>query len=91
MVCHTVAPENNSAAPSLKNIFNRHIATSSFDKYSNAFKSIKSTQPNLIWTDSNLTDFLINPQLFAPGTIMPSMHLTEESVKGIISRLKALK
>lgn len=90
MVCHTVDPENNSAAPSLRNIFNRRIATSSFDKYSNALKLIKSTQPNFVWSNSNLTNFLINPQLFAPGTTMPSMHLTKEAVKGIIARLKTL-
>jgi cytochrome c2 len=92
MVCHTIDPENNSAAPSFRNIFNRRIATSSFDKYSNTLKLIKSTQPNLIWSDANLLAFIKDPQLFAPGTTMFKINpnITEEAIKDIIARLKEL-
>ena len=91
MTCHNLEPSQGAVAPSLIGLFDRQIATSSFNKYSDGLKLLKSENPNMRWTETNLIAYLMDPQSFAPGTTMPNMGLTEGGAKCVIARIQALE
>jgi cytochrome c2 len=91
ITCHNAEPTQGSVAPTFKGLFNRQIATSNFNKYSDGLKLLKSKNPNMRWTETNLIAYLMDPQSFAPGTTMPNMGLTEGGAKCVIARIQALE
>ena len=65
-VCHQVAsPKSGPAAPSLKGVYGRKIASLPDFNYSAALKAKGG-----VWTDANLEAWLTQPSAFAPGTRM---------------------
>jgi glucose/arabinose dehydrogenase/cytochrome c2 len=84
--CHALSDTNQSMAPTLKGIYNKHIATGPFSTYSDALKAL-STQK---WTDANLEKYLKDPQIFSPGTSMPNQHLSAKQIQEVINQLKKL-
>jgi cytochrome c len=64
--CHQVADaKSGPAAPSLKGVYGRKIASLPDFNYSSALKAKGGT-----WTDANLDAWLSGPAKFAPGTKM---------------------
>jgi len=83
--CHSFSQSNlTNAAPSLANIYNREIASDIFEHYSIALKNKKGN-----WTETNLKEFISNPESFSPGTSMPNLHLNESEVSAIVKFLKS--
>jgi len=65
-MCHQVAsPKSGPAAPSLKGVYGRKIASLPDFNYSTALKAKGG-----VWTDANLETWLTQPSAFAPGTKM---------------------
>ena len=65
-ICHQVAsPKSGPAAPSLKGVYGRKIASLPDFNYSTALKAKGG-----VWTDANLENWLTQPSNFAPGTKM---------------------
>ena len=63
--CHTVGAASTDAAPTLKGVVGRKIASLTDFQYSDALKAKGG-----VWTDANLETWLTQPSAFAPGTKM---------------------
>jgi len=86
-VCHTVATAKSGfAAPSLKGVYERKIASLTDFSYSTALKSKEGK-----WTDANLETWLSGPGKFAPGTKMFIAPPAPADRAAIISFLKTAK
>jgi hypothetical protein len=84
-VCHAFDNSVSEYAPNLHKIFNRVSGTSNYENYSDWFKDNK-----IIWNKENLTNFILNPSEFAPGTTMPKISLGKTNVKKIVDTLSGL-
>lgn len=65
MTCHVVQEGRNNVGPSLYGIVGRESGTIAGFKYSAA-----NQNSDIIWTEENLFDYLENPAVYIPGTIM---------------------
>lgn len=91
-VCHSVGGEAGTAmAPSLRHVFNRKIASTSFQQHSEAFKVLGKPRSSAVWDEASLKAFILHPNAFIPGTTMPDLHLNENEVDGIVQTLKTLQ
>lgn len=86
--CHqATAGASNAVGPALNGIVNRAIASNANFGYSGALKQVKGT-----WTETQLDQFLANPQKFAPGTAMAFAGITDPAErKAIIEFLNSQK
>ncbi len=84
--CHTTDAESTEAAPGLKGVVGRKIASLSDFPYSDALRAKSGT-----WTETALNAFLASPNDFAPGTIMLGGAPDPAERKAIIDFLKTLK
>ncbi|MEM9738425.1 MAG: PQQ-dependent sugar dehydrogenase [Pseudomonadota bacterium] len=66
MECHALNAGDHTKAPSLASLYGNPIAQTPYEGYSSALMS-KSGR----WTEAALTEYLADPQSFAPGTYMP--------------------
>ena len=67
MLCHSVAPGQEGAAPNLAGVVGRKAASDpGFPAYSKALKA-----SGLTWTAANVNKFLSGPAKLVPGTNMP--------------------
>jgi cytochrome c len=62
--CHTERPD--ALGPSLKGVFGRRSAALDDYRYSNAMK-----RANLTWDETNLRDYIVDPQARVKGNRMP--------------------
>jgi cytochrome c len=62
--CHT--EKGDGIGPSLKGVYGRKSAAVEDFRYSNPMK-----RANLVWTEQNLRDYLIDPQAKVKGNRMP--------------------
>ncbi len=63
--CHTIDSKNHSIGPSLMGMF------SNKDRSNNGFSySANFTNKNIVWSDSNLDEWIESPTTFVPGTDM---------------------
>jgi cytochrome c len=62
--CHTERPD--AIGPSLKGVFGRKSAALDDYRYSNPMR-----RANLIWDETNLRDYLVDPQARVKGNRMP--------------------
>lgn len=83
--CHTYTPTPGSGAPHLVGVFNRPVARTDFPGYSDALRTTGGR-----WSEERLTRYLTDPQAFAPGTAMPPLGLSEDTVKGVVDVLVSL-
>lgn len=67
--CHSLLADEHTNAPSLARIFGDEIASTPFEGYSDALASKNGT-----WTAETMTEYLVDPQGFAPGTQMPGVE-----------------
>jgi aldose sugar dehydrogenase len=85
MYCHHLGPTNPAdLAPSLSGLFHRKIGSENF-RYSAALRTTADS-----WTEARLRTFLANPGKFAPGTAMPTLPLSRETIDEIVQDLQAL-
>ena len=76
--CHVVDKEKNKLGPHLVNIIGRKAAAIEGYKYSKAMKAKGEGDDGLVWTEENLTEYLIKPKKFIPGTKMAFPGLKKE-------------
>ncbi|HKK30681.1 MAG TPA: PQQ-dependent sugar dehydrogenase [Alphaproteobacteria bacterium] len=70
--CHSFEQHVHMAGPSLNGVIGRNVAGTGFTGYSEALRAVGGA-----WTADRLKAYLLDPESFAPGTVMPSMGLTE--------------
>jgi cytochrome c len=63
MICHSL--DKNGIGPSHRNVFGRAAGSTPNYSYSAALKA-----SNIVWNDTTLDQWLINPQALVPGTKM---------------------
>lgn len=73
--CHSIEPNIHTNAPSLAGIFKSEIASSDYEDYSTSLSTKQG-----VWTAENLKVFLLNPDQFAPGTVMPDPGINDEDM-----------
>lgn len=84
--CHSFQQLDNLRSPTLNGVFGRNIASTDYEGYSDALKSVAGS-----WTKDNLVSFLTDPTAFAPGTTMPAVGLTDNDLlKGVIHALELI-
>jgi aldose sugar dehydrogenase len=85
--CHSFdTTESGPTAPSLVTVFERSIASSEFELYSDALRARSGA-----WTAKELSRYLADPNAYAPGTTMPSPNVDPELIDDLIQVLQALK
>jgi cytochrome c len=85
--CHVLGDASSDAAPTLKGVAGRKIASLADFQYSDALKAKGS-----VWTDASLDAFLARPKAFAPGTQMLFGGLADPADRqAIIGYLKTVK
>jgi cytochrome c2 len=83
--CHSLQARINNTAPTLNGVYGRTIASSPFAGYSSALKGLGGH-----WSRGRLREFLLQPQQFAPGTIMPLQPLAPDTADNVIKLLEDL-
>jgi len=63
MICHSL--DKNGIGPSHRNVFGRAAGSAPNYSYSAALKA-----SNIVWNDTSLDQWLVNPQALVPGTKM---------------------
>ena len=85
--CHqTASPKSGPAAPSLKGVYGRKIASLPDFSYSDALKAKGG-----VWTEANLEAWLSGPSKFAPGTKMFAVVSNPADRALLIGYLKTAK
>lgn len=86
--CHTVSQKTNRMGPHLVNIINRPAGSvENYKGYSQAMKD--TSAKGLVWSEDKLSQFLISPKKFMPGTSMRFFGFWEqEKVDDLIAYLK---
>lgn len=87
MECHSFTAGDNQKAPSLAEVYQGKVGSTTFGGYSSALRS-----SNDRWTRERLDAFLRDTGSVYPGTNMPSANIEDEKVRAaIIDLLQALK
>ena len=81
-VCHNEKVARHDAGPHLVGILGRPAGQVEGYRFSAAFNSL-----DVVWTQDNLTEFLIDPAHFAPGTTMASTGATAGEARAIADYL----
>jgi cytochrome c2 len=83
--CHSLVPGDDSRGPSLHGVIGRPIGGTRYARYSAALRA-KTGE----WTAEDLREYLRNPGEFAPGTTMPDLALSRETIDDIVLQLEAI-
>ena len=85
--CHSFEENVHEGAPSLSTIFGRRVASTEYNEYSDALRSRQGA-----WTADQLSQFIKDPQTYAPGTSMPNPGIKDSFViDGIVYILETLR
>ena len=76
--CHNLNAEEHGPGPHLVGVIGRTAGEVGGFNFSEALRS-----SDVVWTRDSVTQFLANPQGFAPGTSMSSSDITEEEARAI--------
>lgn len=89
--CHAIGPgAKNKSGPELNGIVGRKAASVPGFIYSDAMK--QAAAKGLVWTESNLTQYLESPDTFLPNGVMPFAGIKNEAdLKDLIAFLKKQK
>jgi cytochrome c len=87
--CHTVDAASGPAAPTLKGVVGRPVASLSDFQYSGALTALKAKGE--VWTEATLNAFLADPRGYASGTLMFGGAADPNDRKAIIDYLKSVK
>jgi hypothetical protein len=84
MTCHASEAGAAAVAPSLRGIVGRPVASDTGFTYSAGLRRLGG-----VWTEDRLSDFLQNPDGFAPGTSMQEGQIADPALRrAIIAALK---
>lgn len=83
--CHSLEPDEHRDAPSLANLHGRRPASTPYQGYSAALRSLGGA-----WTDEHIASYLVDPHGHAPGTTMPHPNLSAETIADLVALLRAL-
>jgi cytochrome c2 len=83
--CHSLQAGDDYRGPSLHGVLDRKMAATTFPAYSEALKA-----RNGRWTENELESYLMNPARHVPGTTMPDLGLSPQTVDEIITHLREL-
>ena len=72
--CHVGKDLESSQLPKIEILYNRPIASSGFNGYSEQLKRYRGE----IWNKNNLLEFLADPEKFAQGTTMKQFSIRDE-------------
>jgi cytochrome c2 len=78
--CHA-----NPEMPSLSRVYGAQIGAQAGISYSTGLRQLKGR-----WTSQNLEAYLLNPDEFAPGTLMPATGLGMSDIAEIVSAMEVL-
>lgn len=88
MACHVATETKNKVGPHLVGVVGRPAAAVESYKYSPAMT--KKGEEGLIWDEANLTEYLVKPMKFVPGTKMGFAGLNKpEDIENVIAYLKS--
>ena len=76
--CHDLNAERHGAGPHLVGVVGRTAGEVGGFNFSEALRS-----SDVVWTRDSITQFLTNPQQFAPGTSMSLSGITEQEARAI--------
>lgn len=83
--CHALAPARNGRGPTLYHLFGRKAGTVPGYGYSPAME-----RASIVWRDTTLTQFLLNPERVVPGTSMRfAMSANSQQIRALIDYLRA--
>jgi cytochrome c2 len=82
--CHYLDQPADFIGPQLMGLIGRPVADSSHYSYSPALRQLGG-----VWTPDRLSEFLSNPQAFAPGTKMSVTGWSQDDVKAIVAYLRS--
>ncbi|WP_206240551.1 PQQ-dependent sugar dehydrogenase [Novosphingobium terrae] len=86
--CHTLSGDQSTDfGPALAGVYGRNIASSDYQHYSPALKSMRQG----VWDEQILRQFIKNPSSIAPGTTMPILGVPEDRLDNIMAALKRRK
>ncbi len=80
--CHDLSAEKHGPGPHLVGVIGRAAGEVGGFNFSEALRS-----SDVVWTRDSITQFLTNPQQFAPGTSMSSSSITEQEARAIADYL----
>lgn len=85
--CHSVKPGDHMTGPSLASMWNRKAGTvTDFPRYSDALKA-----SGVVWNETSLDKWLINPERFIPGNSMTFSGLQKAGDRlDVIAYLRAV-
>lgn len=86
-VCHSVAPGEHMTGPSLAKVWNKRAARAEgFSRYSEALK-----RADIVWNETTLDAWLVNPEKLVPGTTMTFPGIKEaKDRQDVIAYLNAV-
>jgi cytochrome c len=85
--CHSDTAATADVGPNLKGVYGRKAAALDNFRYSNALR-----RSELVWDDSNLKEYILNPQGKVKGNRMPFSGFTDPAeVDDVVAYLKTLK
>ena len=85
LACHTERPD--ALGPNLRGVFGRKAATLEDYRYSNPMK-----RANLVWDETNLREYIADPQTKVKGNRMPFGGLSDsKDLDDVVAYLKTYK
>ena len=86
-VCHSTEPGRHLTGPSLSHVLGKKAGTATgFNRYSDALK-----HSGVLWNDTSLDKWLMNPQGFIPGNNMAFSGIRDAKTRSdVIAYLKAV-
>ncbi|WP_209855324.1 c-type cytochrome [Rhizobium herbae] len=86
-VCHTASEPVNRVGPSLMGVIGRPVATFAGYSYSSAMKAFG--EDGKVWSEDELSEYLLSPKAMVPGTKMTFPGLKKpQDIENVIAYLK---
>lgn len=86
--CHTATEPLNKVGPSLMGVVGRPVATYAGYSYSTAMKAFGAD--GKVWSEAELSDYLLSPKAMVPGTKMSFPGLKKpEDIAHVVAYLKS--
>jgi len=87
-VCHNASEPVNRVGPSLMGVIGRPVATFAGYSYSSAMKAFG--EDGKVWSEDELSEYLLSPKAMVPGTKMSFPGLKKpQDIENVIAYLKA--
>ncbi len=89
LACHHLGVTNEThLAPTLSGLLGRPMGSD--EGYNRRYSTAAKSMQNKKWSEDNIKEFLRNPNSIIPGTVMPTVPLTEKEINEIVHVIKGL-